>query len=168
VEAVLFAHPEVTDAAVFGVPHPVRGTTLVAAVVPRDGTTVDPEELRAFVRNRLTEAEVPARVITVEALPRNDGGKVRKRDLVDLFTAPGSAPLRSDAEHTLAALWAKVLAVPEVSADANFFALGGDSFRAADLAAAVAEAFGVEVPTTLAFDVPELGAQAAWLTELRE
>jgi acyl-CoA synthetase (AMP-forming)/AMP-acid ligase II len=166
VEAVLLDHPDVADAAVLGVPHPVRETTLVAAVVLRRGT--DSAELRAFVRDRLTEAEVPTQVITVAVLPRNDGGKVLKRDLVDLFTAPGDAPLRTDAEHTLAALWGKVLAVPEVTADANFFALGGDSFRAAELAAAVADAFGVEVPTTLAFDVPELGAQAAWLTELRE
>lgn len=168
VEAVLFAHQDVADAAVLGVPHPVRGTTLVAAVVPRDGARPGADELRAFVRNRLTEAEVPTQIVMVPGLPRNDGGKVLKRDLVDLFTARGSAPLRSEAERTLGALWATVLSVPEVTADANFFALGGDSFRAVDLAAAVADAFGVEVPTTLAFDVPELAAQAVWLSEARE
>jgi acyl-CoA synthetase (AMP-forming)/AMP-acid ligase II/acyl carrier protein len=166
VEAVLFAHPDVADAAVLGVPHPVLGTTVVAAVVPRNGCDVG--ELRAFVRARLTEAEVPTRIELVAELPRNDGGKVRKRDLVDLFTAPGTAPLRTDDERALAALWATVLSVPEVTADANFFALGGDSFRAADLAAAVADAFGVAVPTTFAFDVPELAGQAAWLTKARE
>lgn len=167
VEAVLFAHPDVADAAVLGVPHPVRGTTLVAAVVPR-GDGLAPDALRAFVRDRLTEAEVPARIIVVAALPRNDGGKVVKRELAGLFTAPGTAAPRTDAERRLATVWATVLGVPEVTADANFFALGGDSFRAADLAAAAAVEFGVEVPATLAFDVPELGVQAAWLTELRE
>jgi acyl-CoA synthetase (AMP-forming)/AMP-acid ligase II/acyl carrier protein len=168
VEAVLFAHPGVADAAVLGVPHPVLGAVLVAAVVPRDGRDpVDPAELRAFVRARLTEAEVPVRIDVVAELPRNDGGKVRKRDLAGLFTAPGGVPLRTADELALGALWAKVLSIPEVTADANFFALGGDSFRAADLATAVADAFGVDAPTTLAFDLPDLAGQAAWLADRR-
>ncbi|SEG80949.1 Acyl-CoA synthetase (AMP-forming)/AMP-acid ligase II [Actinacidiphila yanglinensis] len=165
VEAALFAHPDVTDAAVVGVPDPVLGTVVAAAVVALPGARLDTGELRAFVRARLTEAEVPARVVVVEALPRNDGGKVVKRDLVGLFDTP-VAPRVTNA-RTLAAVWEQVLAVREIAADANFFALGGDSFRAAQLAAAVAEEFGVEVPTTFAFDVPELAGQAARLDEIR-
>ncbi|GAA0978921.1 long-chain fatty acid--CoA ligase [Acrocarpospora macrocephala] len=79
IEEALHAHPLVKEAAAFGVPHPVLGTVVVAALVVRD--VVAPEEVRAFLGERLAGHEVPARLLTLEALPRNRGGKVDKRAL---------------------------------------------------------------------------------------
>ncbi|GIH26668.1 acyl-CoA synthetase [Acrocarpospora phusangensis] len=79
IEEALHAHPLVKEAAAFGVPHAVLGTSVVAALVVRD--SVAPEEMRAFLGERLAGHEIPARLLTVEALPRNRGGKVDKRAL---------------------------------------------------------------------------------------
>ncbi|WP_308307516.1 class I adenylate-forming enzyme family protein [Streptomyces sp. ISL-10] len=82
VEAVLHDHPDVEDAAVLGVPHPVLGEEVAAVVRLRPGATVDAEELRAHVGTVLAAFKVPAHVVLrAEPLPRNPTGKILKREL---------------------------------------------------------------------------------------
>ncbi|HXQ76153.1 MAG TPA: AMP-binding protein [Acidimicrobiales bacterium] len=82
VEAALFEHPSVADCAVIGVPHPVLGEEVGAAVALRPGTTVTAEELIRFARERLASFMVPTHVwFLSEPLPRNPQGKVLKREL---------------------------------------------------------------------------------------
>ena len=90
VEAALFEHPAVTDAAVFGVPHHVLGEEVGAVVRLRSGSSATVEDLQAHVRERLAAFKVPAHVwIRDEELPRNPAGKVLKRALKDeLVGAP--------------------------------------------------------------------------------
>ncbi|PYM07997.1 MAG: long-chain fatty acid--CoA ligase [Candidatus Rokuibacteriota bacterium] len=78
VEEVLCAHPSVMEAAVVGVPDPVYGESVKACVVPRPGATVEPEQVRAWVRARLAKFKVPRDVAVLDALPRNPNGKVMK------------------------------------------------------------------------------------------
>jgi acyl-CoA synthetase (AMP-forming)/AMP-acid ligase II len=79
VEAALFEHPAVTEAAVTGVAHPVLGEDVAAWVVLRDSTPTD--ELRTFLLGRLADYKVPRRITVVTALPRNESGKVMKSRL---------------------------------------------------------------------------------------
>jgi long-chain acyl-CoA synthetase len=82
VEAALFEHPSVADCAVIGVPHPVLGEEVGAAVVLRPGTTVTAEELGRFARERLASFMVPNHFwFLSQPLPRNPQGKVLKREL---------------------------------------------------------------------------------------
>ncbi|MEV0969393.1 class I adenylate-forming enzyme family protein [Microtetraspora glauca] len=124
VEEALHAHPAVREAAVYGVPHPVLGTAVAAAVVVRapgeppdrggwgrgpaggaesggagggaggaesgtgeigrggaEANEVSLPALRAFLGDRLARHEIPSEIVTLEALPRNHGGKVDKRAL---------------------------------------------------------------------------------------
>ncbi|MFE4373364.1 class I adenylate-forming enzyme family protein [Streptomyces sp. NPDC056835] len=84
VEDVLHAHPDVIDAAVLGVPHPVLGEEVAAVVRIRAGAGTDAGELRAHVGRRLAAFKVPAHVLVQEEpLPRNPTGKILKRELRD-------------------------------------------------------------------------------------
>ncbi len=79
VEAALFEHSAVSEAVVSGVPHPVLGEDVAAWVVLHDATSSD--ELRTFLLDRLADYKVPRRITVVDALPRNESGKVMKSHL---------------------------------------------------------------------------------------
>ncbi len=89
VEAALFEHPAVAEAAVAGIPHAVLGEDVAAWVVLRK--RADLEELRSFLLERLADYKVPRRITVLDALPRNESGKVVKSQLVR-GAEPRSAP----------------------------------------------------------------------------
>jgi acyl-CoA synthetase (AMP-forming)/AMP-acid ligase II len=81
VEDCLHGHPAVADVAVVGVPDDRFGQALVAHVVLRNGSTASPEELRGHVKKALANYKVPREIVILDELPRNETGKVLKRDL---------------------------------------------------------------------------------------
>ncbi|MFE3108022.1 AMP-binding protein [Kitasatospora indigofera] len=167
IEEVLHEHPRVADAAALGVPHPVMGSVPVAVVVPAAGG-LDLDDLRLFLAARLGRPELPVRILLADTLPRNPSGKVVKHLLRARFDTPRAAPAAGPAPGTptelaLAALWRRVLGRPVRSVEEEFFAAGGDSFRAVQLAAAISAGFGAAAGTALVFERPSLRAQAAWL-----
>jgi acyl-CoA synthetase (AMP-forming)/AMP-acid ligase II len=79
VEAALFEHPAVAEAAVVGVQHPVLGEDVAAWVVLRHPAST--ADLRAFLLERLADYKVPRRITVIDVLPRNESGKVIKSRL---------------------------------------------------------------------------------------
>ena len=82
VEDALMEHADVLDAAVVGVPSPRTGEAITAFVVPAAGTSPTLETLRDHVARRLARYKVPTTVNLIDELPRNQAGKVLRRELV--------------------------------------------------------------------------------------
>ncbi len=84
VEEVAARHPDVLEVAVFGVPHPERGETPLAAVVLRAGARTSAESLRDWINERVAARYQRVSAVEVlEAFPRNAAGKTLKRELRD-------------------------------------------------------------------------------------
>ena len=90
VESVIMEFPGVREVAVAGVPHPVLGEDVAAWIVPVEGHTVDREQLRSFLSDRLSDYKIPREVNLVAELPRNATGKVLKQELLSLRDGCGS------------------------------------------------------------------------------
>jgi len=87
VEEVLRLHPTVADVAVVGAPDERLGEVPWAFVVLTSGSTLDPAALTALSREHLAPYKVPAGFEPIDALPRNEVGKVLARDLIDRIGA---------------------------------------------------------------------------------
>jgi long-chain acyl-CoA synthetase len=85
VENAIVQHPKVSDVAVFGVSDERKGEIPVAAVIVREGETMENEELLAFCREHLAGYKVPREIIRVHSLPRVSGWKLLRRTLREQY-----------------------------------------------------------------------------------
>ncbi|WP_420126301.1 non-ribosomal peptide synthetase [Longimicrobium sp.] len=169
VEAALRTHPSIREAAVDAHGDGNRAA-LAAWIVAEDGHHPPPtSELRAWLRERLPEAMVPALFVKVDALPRTGAGKLDRRALPAPPSADDDAylPPRTPAEETIAAVWGEVLGIDRVGVRDDFFALGGNSLVALRLLARVHEATGETVPVAALLQGPTVEQMARAVTDRR-
>ena len=81
VEAALFAHPDVVDAAVIGVPDEKYGEVVKACIVKKEGSNVTEDDLISFCKDRIASYKKPQSVDFIDEVPRNASGKVLKKVL---------------------------------------------------------------------------------------
>jgi len=85
VEAVLSQHPSIAEVTIIGLPDPTWGEAVTAVIVPADGCSVSLEEVKAFCQGKIAGYKVPKGIQLVDVIPKNETGKVVKRELRDRF-----------------------------------------------------------------------------------
>ncbi|QES50105.1 hypothetical protein DEJ50_22025 [Streptomyces venezuelae] len=168
VEAVLAAHPAVSQAAVVARPAdgPDGDDRLVGYVVPlRAGGTeaaaaLGAEQLREFAAQQLPDPMVPATVVTLEELPLTADGTVDRDALpepgADTAADSGHRPGRTPQEEAVCGVFAEVLGVERVGIDDNIFALGCNSLKATRIIGRLRRTVGLEVSIRLLFQHPTI------------
>ncbi|MEU0501740.1 amino acid adenylation domain-containing protein [Nocardia sp. NPDC005998] len=160
IEAVLTAIPQIAQAAVIADADPRTGDRLVAYLVPA-ATDIDVARVKSALSGALPSYMVPAAYVVLAELPRTANGKLDRKALpapefeTRVFRAP-STPI----EEIIAAVFADVLGVDRVGIDDDFFALGGNSLVATQVAARVGTALDTQVPVRMLFEATTVAALA--------
>ncbi|XP_029464470.1 acyl-CoA synthetase family member 3, mitochondrial isoform X2 [Rhinatrema bivittatum] len=85
VERHLLVHPSITDVAVIGVPDMTWGQRVTAVVKLREGDALSLKDLKEWARGSMAPYTIPAELILVEEIPRNQMGKINKKELLKHF-----------------------------------------------------------------------------------
>jgi amino acid adenylation domain-containing protein len=167
IDEALLEHPSVALAATFAVAHETLGEDIVAAVVLQPGASATEIEIRTFLFGRFAEFKVPSRLLIVDSIPKSATGKIQRQRLESHFAEflrPVFVAPRDAAEACVAGVFAQVLNKRDVGALDNFFSLGGDSLRATQALARLADRFGVELATRALFQSPTVAELALRLS----
>jgi long-chain acyl-CoA synthetase len=81
IEEALYEHPAVAEAACIGIKHADLGEEVVAAVALKPGASAEPDELQAFVKERVAAYKYPRHLWVVDALPKGPTGKILRRSV---------------------------------------------------------------------------------------
>ncbi len=163
IETRLAAEREVAETVVIACPDGHEGIRLIAFVVARPGCGVDTTGLHRVLESQLPEQMVPQHIVALSALPRLPNGDVDRQALPIPGVEDGYTylPPRNAMERSVADEMARILCVPQVGADEDFFLLGGHSLMGAQLIARLNDALGASLTLRAIFDAPTPMALAA-------
>jgi len=168
IEAILGQHPGVRAIAVVAREDVPGEKKLIAYVVPRE-QPVTAAELRGYAQNRLPAHMVPSAFVIVDALLYTPNRKVDKKALAALaLPTVGSAPPEitgAGLEMMIAGIFKEALGIDEVGVQDNFFDLGANSLVVAEVAVALRNTLGRDIPLTDLFQYPTIRTLTAYLTQ---
>jgi amino acid adenylation domain-containing protein len=157
IESVILRHGQVKQACV--VARMENGSKRLAAFFVPSNSAPTPEELRDFVGSQLPQHMVPAFFVALPSLPLSQNGKVDRAALADRDVVSKAGPAaqgipESDLERTMVQLWQRILKVPKVGLDENFFDLGGDSLLLVAVHSNLQKILQTQIPLTDLFEFP--------------
>jgi acyl-coenzyme A synthetase/AMP-(fatty) acid ligase len=161
VESTLRGHTDVRDAAAA-----VRDGRLVAFMVYEPGAELTVTEIRRFASRELPDYMVPSMVVEVNALPMTLNGKVDRKALPNPFargpaTEVAHEPPATEAERIVARIWSELLGVSGISAQDNFYEVGGHSLLSIRAVHAIEQQTGHRIdPRTMFFQTLRQIAEA--------
>jgi amino acid adenylation domain-containing protein len=161
VESVLDQHPAVREAVVVTREDIPGNKRLVVYAAAERGQKVAPDDLSAYLRERLPDHMVPSAYVIMEKLPLTANGKVDRAALASTYgpaiaQAEELIPARTPAEELVARVWREALGVERLGINSNFFRLGGHSLLATRIILRLREVFCIEVPVRIMFENPTI------------
>jgi len=166
IENILNRHPAVKESVIVARDRiPSGEKDLVGYVVLNKASAADLNDVRRFLTIKLPEFMIPNVLMILEALPLMPNGKIDRSKLPPPGELPRSLnavliPPRSELEELVANIWRDVLQIETISVHDNFFALGGHSVLAIQIASRLQEAFNKEVSLSVLFDAPTISELA--------
>jgi enterobactin synthetase component F len=165
IECQLARHVAIAEAAVTVHNKEDGAPSLIGYVVMRPGMNASAEALRQHLAKFLPDYMIPVQTIVLDAMPLTPTGKLDRKALPVPARASQTAyaePVTA-IEKKLAVLWQQVLGVERVGLHDNFFQLGGDSLKAAEMVARFPEHFGMELPLASLFEASTISGLAGYL-----
>jgi amino acid adenylation domain-containing protein len=174
IEAALGGHPSVQQAIVLCAGEG-SARHLIAYLLEQQQGDVSPEDLRAWLRERLPEYMVPSRFVSLETLPLTPSGKVDRKRLAAEQPASGGEERasglmrpRSEVEGQVAKVWSSVLGIESIDVRDNFFDLGGHSLLLVQVHAQLRAEFGTRLSIVDLFRYSTVEAIAARLSQIQQ
>jgi acyl-CoA synthetase (AMP-forming)/AMP-acid ligase II/acyl carrier protein len=169
IDEVLLEHPTVKQAIAFAVPHPTLGEDVAVAVVLQQNESSTERKIREFAFERLSDYKVPSQVIFVREIPKGPTGKLQRIGLAEKLAPKLKAEFvapKKPVEEILSKIWVEVLGIERVGIKDNFFASGGDSLKATQVASRIGKTYQVIVPLKAIFKGPTVADQALLIEEM--
>ncbi|MCZ6672639.1 MAG: AMP-binding protein [Verrucomicrobia bacterium] len=169
IDEALLTHAEVRQAVGFAMPHPSLGEDVAAAVILKEGSTLNEADLRKYALEKLPDFKAPSRIVILDDIPKGPTGKLQRiglaEKLAEALKVTYEAP-STETERLVSSTIEEVLDVTRVGRNHNFFDLGGDSLRALQVLSRVKKTLGLETELTLLFRLPTPALLAEYLDEL--
>ncbi|MCU1645649.1 MAG: amino acid adenylation protein, partial [Nocardia sp.] len=158
IEAALLAMPEIAQVAVVAKSDQLTearggGADRLVAYLVSSGPVLDQAQVQSALSATLPSYMVPSAFVVLHALPLNANGKLDRKALPDpVFVAREFRAPEGAIETAVAQVYAEVLGAEQVGADDDFFALGGNSLLATQVAARLGAALDTQVPVRALFE----------------
>lgn len=168
IESALKTYPGLQDAIVLAREDAPGQPRLVGYVIPRTGASVTEPQLRAYLRGKLPAYLLPAAYVFMEQFPLTPSGKLLRRGLPAPVSPVASAAdelPETELQRDLRQMWLKLLGLPMVGLDENFFDLGGESLLAVRLMGMIEHEMGLRLPVVELFRAPTLRQLAQAIQE---
>jgi amino acid adenylation domain-containing protein/non-ribosomal peptide synthase protein (TIGR01720 family) len=127
---------------------------LVAYVAASENSELDTQQVQTNLMKVLPNYMVPALVIVLKTLPKNQNGKVDRKTLPEPDFVSGSQyqEPEGEVEAQLAKIWCEVLGIEKVGRHDNFFELGGHSLSAVQVRSRINQHYSINIPLKLLFE----------------
>ncbi|BAY34381.1 amino acid adenylation domain-containing protein [Nostoc carneum NIES-2107] len=170
IESIICQYPHVQQAVVVLQQQEKSHQRLVAYIVLKPQNTINTDDLRQFLTQKLPEYMIPSAFVILKALPLTANGKIDfqalpepdsyNRDLATIYQPP-----QTELEQAIANIWQEMLNVEKVGINDNFFELGGHSLLLVRIHSKLQKIVNQNLSITDLFAYPTISSLSKYLTQ---